>query len=83
MWRRELCLMLFELSVGMDVTKRDISKKMIGCVKQFHSAYQNAKQLKKEKQSAEENHASEDRKKEKERQQSIVFSNRKSKCWLS
>ena len=47
--------------VGMDVTKIDISKKMIGCVKQSHSAYQSAKQLKKEKQSAEEKHASEDR----------------------
>jgi len=47
--------------VGMDVTQ-GISKKMIGCVKQSHSAYQSAKQLKKEKQSAEEKHASEDRK---------------------
>jgi len=47
---------------GMDVTKIDISKKMIGCVKQSHSAYQSAKQLKKEKQSSEEKHASEDRK---------------------
>jgi len=46
----------------MDVTKIDISTKMIGCVKQPYSAYQSAKQLKKEKQSAEEKHASEDRK---------------------
>ena len=40
--------------VGMDVMKIDISKKMIGCVKQSHSAYLSAKQLKKEKQSTEE-----------------------------
>ena len=30
--------------VGMDVTEMDISKKMVGCVKQSHSAYQSAKQ---------------------------------------
>ena len=48
--------------VGMDVMNIDISKKMIGCVKQFHSAYQSVKQLKKEKQSTEEKHASKDRK---------------------
>jgi len=47
---------------GMDVTKIDISKKMIGYVRQSHSAYQSAKQLKKEKQVAEEKHASEERK---------------------
>ena len=46
---------------GMDVTRIDISK-MIGCVKQSHSAYQTAQQPKKEKQSAEEKHASKDRK---------------------
>ena len=35
---------------------------MIGCVRQSHSVYQSAQQLKKEKQSAEEKHAREDRK---------------------
>ena len=47
---------------GMDVTKVDISNKMIDCVRQSHSVYQSAQQLKKEKQSAEEKHAREDRK---------------------
>lgn len=51
---------------GMDVTKVDISKKMIGCVRQSHSAYQSAQQLKKEKQSAEQKRASEDRKRKAE-----------------
>ena len=48
---------------GMDVTKVDISNK-IGCLRQSHSvySYQSAQQLKKEKQSAEEKHAREDRK---------------------
>ena len=46
----------------MDVTEVDISNKMIGCVRQSHSVYQSARQLKKEKQSAEEKHAREDRK---------------------
>jgi len=48
--------------VGMDVTEIDISKTMIDVSSSPNSAYQNAKQLKKEKQSAEEKHASEDRK---------------------
>lgn len=47
---------------GMDVTRIDISNKMIGCVRQSHSAYKTAQQLKKDKQSAEEKQASEDRK---------------------
>ena len=47
---------------GMDVTKIDISKKMIGYVRQSLSACQSAKQLKIEKQVAEEKHASEERK---------------------
>jgi len=62
---------------GMDVTKVNISNKMIGCVsklRQSHSVYQSAQQLKKEKQSAEEKHDREDRK---ERRRLLVFSSRK------
>ena len=47
---------------GMDVTEVDISDKMIGCVRKSHSVYQSAQQLKKEKQSAEEKRARDDRK---------------------
>jgi len=47
---------------AMDVMNMDISKKMIGYVRQSHTACQNAVKLKKEKQSTEEKHASEDRK---------------------
>ena len=46
------------------------------CVRQSHSVYHSAQQLKKEKQSAEEKHAREDRK---ERRRLLVFSSRKSK----
>ena len=46
----------------MDITKIDISKKMIRCVRQSHSAYMSAQRLKKEKQSAEQKLANEERK---------------------
>jgi hypothetical protein len=35
----------------MDITKIDISKKMMACVRRSHAAYKSALQLKKEKQS--------------------------------
>jgi len=44
----------------MDITKIDISKKMVGYVRQSNSAY--ISEVKKEKQSAEDKHASEARK---------------------
>jgi len=46
----------------MDLTKIDISQKMMACVRQSHAAYRRALQLKKDKQAEEEKHASEDRK---------------------
>lgn len=46
----------------MDITKIDISKKMMASVRQSHAAYKSALQLKKEKQSEEDKRASEDRK---------------------
>lgn len=59
MWHRELCLMPFELPARHGCNEnRHIKEDDRMC----HSAYQSAKQLKKEKQSAEEKHASEDRK---------------------
>ena len=46
----------------MDVTKIVISQKIMACVRQSHAAYKRALQFKKDKQSEEEKHASEDRK---------------------